>query len=57
MLTLALGFLIFKSSIRNDYKNNKHILVMFMGQFNVSRLKFLNFYKQFKLESKKIVDS
>ncbi len=52
MLTLALGFLILKSLIRSDYKNNKHILVMFMGQFSVSRLKFLNFYEQqFKLEN------
>jgi hypothetical protein len=58
MLTLALGFLILKSLIRSDYKNNKHILVMFMGQFSVSRLKFLNFYEQqFKLENWKLVDS
>jgi hypothetical protein len=56
--TLALAFLILKSLIRNDYKNSKHILVVFMGQFSVSRLKFLNFFRQqSKPKSWKLVDS
>jgi hypothetical protein len=38
MLTLALGVLILKFSAVNGYKNNKHILAMFMGQSSVFRL-------------------